>query len=101
MAKERAERESEKVRAACKQKRDAMGIKMLRHLTLAEGKAFLASGVYPAAALAATTFSAAKRLTALPNGSVCLCCGADLSGKDGWIVEINTPTGKLLSPRRP
>ena len=45
---ERKERESDEVRVKCAEKRTAMGYKITRHLTLAEGKQFLASGLYPA-----------------------------------------------------
>lgn len=92
---ERKERESDQVRVECGRLREAMGYKMTRHLTLAEGKTFLASRIYPASGLAPSTFKAAKEQSALPPESTCMCCGCDLAGKPGWIVEIATPTGTM------
>lgn len=90
---ERKERESDEVRVKCAEKRTAMGYKITRHLTLAEGKQFLASGLYPASGLAPSTFKQAKELTALPPGATCMCCGHDLTGQPGWVVEIAAPSG--------
>ena len=90
---ERKERESDEVRAKCAEKRTAMGYKITRHLTLAEGKQFLASGLYPASGLAPSTFQQAKELSALPPGATCMCCGHDLTGQPGWVVEIAAPSG--------
>ena len=85
---ERKDRESEQVRVWCAKKRTALGYKITRHLTLAEGKEFLASVLYPASGLARSTFVQAKELTALPPGATCMCCGCDLTGQPGWVVEI-------------
>lgn len=92
---ERKDRECERTHAEVAKKRTAMGYKMTRRLNLAEGREFLASGMYPASALAASTFVASKRLETLPQGAVCMCCGCDLSGKPGMVVEISTSGGKV------
>lgn len=92
---ERKDRECERTHAEVAKKRTAMGYRMTRRLNLAEGREFLASGMYPASALAASTFVASKRLESLPQGAVCMCCGCDLSGKPGMVVEISTPGGKV------
>lgn len=92
---ERKERESDEVRVKCAEKRTAMGYKITRHLTLAEGKQFLASGLYPASGLAPSTFKQAKELSALPPGATCMCCGHDLTGQPGWVVEIAAPIAPM------
>lgn len=92
---ERKDRESEQVRVKCAEKRTAMGYKITRHLTLSEGKEFLASGLYPASGLAPSTFKQAKELTALPPGATCMCCGHDLTGQPGWVVEIAAPIAPM------
>lgn len=86
------ESESAKVRADVAARCLEQGLKRTRHLSLAEGREFLASGLIPATALGQKTFSASKELAAMPQGSTCMCCGVDLSGKPGRIVEIVTPT---------
>ena len=88
--------ECDKLRAKVVERRNALGYKFTRHLNMAEGQEFLASGKVPADALSKSTFAAEKELAALPNGSTCMVCGADLSGKGGWIVEIATPGGRAF-----
>lgn len=85
--------ETDRIRADVVAKRNAMGLKFTRHLNNAEGREFLASGRVPADALSPSTFIGAKNLSAMPE-SVCMVCGDELAGKPGWIVQINTPTGK-------
>ena len=91
---ERKDRESEKLREEVKRKRIELGYRLTRQLKIAEAREFLASGRVPADALGRGTFSASKRLEALPPGSTCMVCGADLSGQCGWIVEVACPTGR-------
>lgn len=88
--------ESERQRAEVSRLRVERGYKLTRHLTLAEGREFIASGKVPATALGRKTFVKAKYLQALPSGSTCLCCGEDLSGQAGWVVEIATPAGQVF-----
>lgn len=91
---EETKTESERVRLDVAEKCERMGIKKTRHLTLAEGREFLASGKFPASALGRTTFVKAKRLESLPQGSACMCCKADLSGKPGYVVQMaSSPSG--------
>lgn len=86
---ERKERESERLRVEVTKKCAALGIKRRRYLNVAESQKFLAEGVIPASAVAPSTFVKAKALEALPADSVCMCCGAVISGKPGYIVEVS------------
>lgn len=90
------ESESAKVRADVAARCLEQGLKRTWHLSLAEGREFLASGLIPATALGQKTFSASKELAAMPEGSTCMCCGTDLSGMPGWIVEIAAPKGRTF-----
>lgn len=93
---ERKERESERMRVDVTRKCAEMGYRRTRYLSLDEGREFLASGRIPADALSSRTFVNAKSLDALPSGSFCLCCGKDLSGGHGYVVETATPDGKTF-----
>lgn len=88
--------ESAKVRADVAARCLEHGFRRTRHLSLAEGREFLASGLIPATALGQKTFAASKELAAMPEGSTCMCCGNDLSGAPGWIVEIAAPKGRTF-----
>lgn len=88
--------ECDKLRAKVAERRNALGYKFTRYLNMAEGQEFLASGKVPADALSKSTFAAAKGLPALPEGSTCMVCGVDISGEEGWIVEIATPSGRTF-----
>lgn len=80
-------RESERLRREVAAKKKQLGLKFGRYLNLEESKEFLASGRVPANALTRGVFSKAVRVDSLPAGQKCLCCGADLVGKPGWIVQ--------------
>lgn len=86
---ERKERESERLRVEVTKKCAALGIKRRRYLNVAESQKFLAEGVIPASAVAPSTFVKAKALCKLPEDSVCMCCGAVISGKPGYVVEVS------------
>lgn len=86
---ERKERESERLRVEVTKKCAALGIKRRRYLNVAESQKFLTEGVIPASAVAPSTFVKAKALCKLPEDSVCMCCGAVISGKPGYVVEVS------------
>ncbi|MBR4616828.1 MAG: hypothetical protein IKO55_14555, partial [Kiritimatiellae bacterium] len=95
---EKKDRESERLRVEVTRKFAKMGIKRDRWLNLAESREFLATGKVPAGVLALRTFTKTPTMVqSLPNGSVCLCCGEDLSGKPGVIVEITGCAGPWLA----
>jgi len=43
----------------------------------------------------ANKYKVARKVPSLPNGSKCVVCGADMSGKAGWIGVVDTPSGDL------
>lgn len=92
---ERKERESERLRVEVTKKCAAIGMKRRRYLNVAESQKFLAEGVIPASAVAASTFISAKRVAALPEGSSCLCCDKHLDGQPGYIVELSYKGGSI------
>lgn len=87
--------DSEKIKAEVRVKRVACGYKFNRQLRIDEQRAFLEEDKVPADALAKSTFLVSKEQEALPKGSKCLVCGADLSGVGGLIVKVDAEVMKL------
>ena len=89
--------DSEKIKQAVREKRVACGYKITRQLRAEEQRAFLEEDKIPADALSASTFIFEKEKSilpdVLPDGVRCMCCGADISGKSGFIVEVKTDKG--------
>lgn len=94
---ERKERESERLRVEVTKKCAALGIKRRRYLNVAESQKFLAEGVIPASAVAPSTFVREKFVGALPGDSVCMCCGAVISGEPGYVVELSGAGASLTT----
>lgn len=85
--------DSEKIKQAVREKRVACGYKITRQLRAEEQRAFLEEDKIPADALSASTFIFEKEKPILPDGVRCMCCGADIGGKSGFIVEVKTDKG--------
>ena len=85
--------DSEKTKQAVREKRVACGYKITRQLRAEEQRAFLEEDKIPADALSASTFIFEKEKPILPDGVKCMCCGADIGGKSGFIVEVKTDKG--------
>ena len=80
--------DSEKIKSLVREKRTKCGYKFTRQLRSDEQKAFLDEDKVPTDAISKSTFLSEKKVGTIPSMK-CLCCGADLSEVDGWVVEVN------------
>jgi hypothetical protein len=87
--------DSEKIKSAVRDKRVACGYKFNRQLLVDEQRAFLDEDKVPADALTKRTFLSEKRMDAIPPGFKCMCCGEDLSGRGGVLVNVGSESHKF------